>query len=121
MVMAAGTGIASAQEAPYKTNYSCAALLTMTDEKSGFAMQDPLKNDLLPALVAWDLLTARIGTEALRARVGIVPSTPEAVGKAIFVSVLDAIVLYERHYCVEHPLNTLRDAIGHLAADIGTP
>jgi hypothetical protein len=64
-------------------------------------------------------LANRVGTEKVRLRLGITAKDehdPLFAGQ--MMAAINTLAAYDRRYCIEHPLDTLRDAVDSLAMQI---
>ena len=92
----------------------------MIDEKElGNLPGDPTAYQMPIIMLTMKLLTGRLGGEVTRARLGITAkdqSDPLWYGQMTVAT--RALLLYDRQYCIEHPLNTLTDAVNNLVRQV---
>jgi hypothetical protein len=68
-------------------------------------------------LMTYKALVERLGADVLRKQMGITSANAQD-GPALADMLVDALSLYDRDYCIAHPLGTLQDAIDALAAQV---
>lgn len=64
------------------------------------------------------LLTNQLGGTVVRARLGITAKSNDRLFSDEMTVAARALLLYEKRYCVNHPLNNLGDAVENLAHQV---
>jgi hypothetical protein len=112
-------GIAQQTTAPSAaTEIRCSMLLSMTNDDDAFAIRpNSINANFEMAGTTLLQLTDRVGTENVRARLGITARDehdPLFAGQ--MMAALNTLSAYNRRYCADHPLDTLQGAVDGLVA-----